>query len=663
MAKDKICRPFVGIIAPENKFTVDTIDDLKSRNYLTIGDIVDLNGYYTAGDGAHHKRKIESTDDGSGVQLANGLWANIVHSGEVNVSWFGAKGDGVTDDFAHMNKCFDFGKKNKLLVFLDSENYLCKGSFEIGENTNIQGLGREHTVLKFDSFNSSFAFGALDNSYGVELKDFTILGAGKTNQEKIKGIYISNSSTGDAYGLLQNLRIEKFSDDGIYIHTNVREIRVINCVSGDNGGNGINANCNDSFFETCTTWGNLKNGIRASRGELRFIGCKSWYNGQDTTSNYTNFQGESATELTIDSCTFQESYVHGVLIGGCRAVNISNTTFSFNGFINKGVSHAEAVKTYHLHLEACDQVNISNVMFTSKKLGVGTYTKRCIYLKGNTGVRIIGAIQNDSELENEEQVVFGDNNHANAMSTLEIDLNYNLKPQKYKKRAGVNLVKNGDISERTADYFTNAILDGGKILTSSKNVGFQTIDELQEEQLFAYARIKQVSGPATRVNLEYTGSVWTDGTTNSEYLLVSQQFACFKGTPKKFYLQITNEDAVFQILEVGATYGMFGGTNLPMHSKAITTNFMTLLNTPYYTLKMQQQGVYEDFISYMDSQHEYDKEQKALETAKQEAYQLALANNSELVYEDWLASYPELMPVHQEPVPSEALQAFYNEYK
>ncbi|MGL5963360.1 MAG: right-handed parallel beta-helix repeat-containing protein [Fusobacteriaceae bacterium] len=56
-----------------------------------LGDVVEVLGYYTAGDGAHHKRKIETTDDGSGVQCANGTWANIVHNGEVNVSWFGAK--------------------------------------------------------------------------------------------------------------------------------------------------------------------------------------------------------------------------------------------------------------------------------------------------------------------------------------------------------------------------------------------------------------------------------------------------------------------------------------------------------------------------------------------------------------------------------------------
>lgn len=82
---------------------VNTIEELKSQN-LKVGDIIEVLGYYQAGDGAGHKRIISNEDDGSGIQLSNGLWANIVHNGEVNVSWFGAKGDGVTDDTQFIKK-------------------------------------------------------------------------------------------------------------------------------------------------------------------------------------------------------------------------------------------------------------------------------------------------------------------------------------------------------------------------------------------------------------------------------------------------------------------------------------------------------------------------------------------------------------------------------
>ena len=67
----------------------DTIEKLQKAFWLKEGEVVEVLGYYSAGDGAGHKRIIKAEDDGSGVQLSNGLWACIVHNGEVNVSWFG----------------------------------------------------------------------------------------------------------------------------------------------------------------------------------------------------------------------------------------------------------------------------------------------------------------------------------------------------------------------------------------------------------------------------------------------------------------------------------------------------------------------------------------------------------------------------------------------
>lgn len=93
-------KPIPNPIAPTSpdSYTVDTIDKLKELRFLKVGDVVEVLGYYQAGDGAGHKRIIASEDDGSGVQLENGLYANIVHNGEVRITWLGVTKDTLADN-------------------------------------------------------------------------------------------------------------------------------------------------------------------------------------------------------------------------------------------------------------------------------------------------------------------------------------------------------------------------------------------------------------------------------------------------------------------------------------------------------------------------------------------------------------------------------------
>lgn len=58
---------------------------------LALGEVVNVGGYYNVLDYSHHTRVIAAADDGTGVQLANGRWANIKHNGEVDFSWSGAR--------------------------------------------------------------------------------------------------------------------------------------------------------------------------------------------------------------------------------------------------------------------------------------------------------------------------------------------------------------------------------------------------------------------------------------------------------------------------------------------------------------------------------------------------------------------------------------------
>ncbi|MGL5717650.1 MAG: hypothetical protein ACRCX2_31840 [Paraclostridium sp.] len=106
--------------------TEDNIEELKKANRYKLEDVVEVLGFHAKGDGSHHKRVAKAEDDGSGELGQNGIWWCVVHSGEVNVSWFGAKGDGVTDDTDILQKSIKFSSVNKVKVILDKKRYASK---------------------------------------------------------------------------------------------------------------------------------------------------------------------------------------------------------------------------------------------------------------------------------------------------------------------------------------------------------------------------------------------------------------------------------------------------------------------------------------------------------------------------------------------------------
>lgn len=86
-----------------------------------------------------------STDNGGTIIVgADSRRWKRVFDGFVNIKWFGAKGDGVSDDTGARNRCFTFTKKFSGTVYVPAGRYRVIGGFDNpieGENLSIVGDG------------------------------------------------------------------------------------------------------------------------------------------------------------------------------------------------------------------------------------------------------------------------------------------------------------------------------------------------------------------------------------------------------------------------------------------------------------------------------------------------------------------------------------------
>lgn len=83
MAKTAILKPFLAVAT--DKMKAKNIAELQARTEFKEGDIVEVLGEITAGDGKHHMRIASTVADASGVQGQNGLFWNVVPNSLINL--------------------------------------------------------------------------------------------------------------------------------------------------------------------------------------------------------------------------------------------------------------------------------------------------------------------------------------------------------------------------------------------------------------------------------------------------------------------------------------------------------------------------------------------------------------------------------------------------
>lgn len=89
----------------------ETVEAMTNANYLALGNIANTLGYHTSDDGGAASYIItqDGTADGYNViALDNGLYANLVYTGNWTFEMFGAYGDGTHDDTSAITTALEY---------------------------------------------------------------------------------------------------------------------------------------------------------------------------------------------------------------------------------------------------------------------------------------------------------------------------------------------------------------------------------------------------------------------------------------------------------------------------------------------------------------------------------------------------------------------------
>lgn len=194
------------------RISVHTIADLKALNtsYITYGVVCYVMGYSETNDGGEGLFVYDSTSTATediGLVLApssnSGRWLRITNCNERRAEWFGARGDGITDDSAAIQACINSCNRVDLLA----KTYIIGTWLMPRTGLIFNGENRQSTVLKLiDNIHTIHAelFTSAESRWYGMLSESAFDGGCVTNDVLIQGILFDANYRGQAVGYKLN---------------------------------------------------------------------------------------------------------------------------------------------------------------------------------------------------------------------------------------------------------------------------------------------------------------------------------------------------------------------------------------------------------------------------------------------------------------------------
>ena len=626
MAKDKVIPS--NLVLCNEKFKYDNIEQMVNDTGLQLDNVVELLGYYKAGDGAGHKRVLASEDDGSGVQLGNGLWANIIHDGEVNVSWFGAKGDTKTDDTQAIQKALNYiniirGDVNKLYLVsseLETKKYNTQ-IYDLAISVNHLGKGiivgnrfkcRNLTIKRMAYYqNDGFSSSIKDEFVECEAQIYFKESSGYCKLERVS-LGLCCVGIDATKGLMAS-----YIDDVTGIATTTF-IHIDKCVDANNITR-VHSNPNivgatessaPNLLERLITSATFIKLGRVDWGSISNCFCYGYNKAYELTTGL-EITG-SANHIFIDQCHVDAGrfFVYSQNNNGWSVSNSYGVQCKYNGTIN--------ISTPFFYSRGDGDCIINN--FSSERIDgylidtnqPTTMSDVVIYYHTTLNKGLFSALPAPSNA---------------AIGAIKTSANINISNSKFEYESGLTGKRLVDVNgDNVSIYISNSRIGNYNNLV---------------QPLASYNYELNVDGVRCYKNQDVYSVFNPSGALTSQHLkfaLTESDFnnLIFKVAEKNKYISLNND-------------------------------VIQTLNTPVMVYVMEQEGgtVKEDYLNYSLEKMKYDAQVQAEEQAKQEAYNLALQENSELTYEEFEAQYSPIMSLEeklQEPVIPQTVQDFMKKY-
>ncbi|ENK2740063.1 hypothetical protein AB3C09_004557 [Klebsiella variicola] len=200
------------------------IKDLLSKKTNYIGEVISVTNYYANKDILESNislfrsipPKTITPDDVIYFEGANCIWGRVFDS-YLNVEWFGAIGDGVTDDTNSIEAANNYAHQCELpLHFSTGKKYIVNGSFEL-DVAKTSWHGGDNTILHWSQAPSQFALRVFSSrsTYShthvnnkLALSNLTFLGGGIRNLYDAIAISLGGNEESSSLFSLKNINVQ-----------------------------------------------------------------------------------------------------------------------------------------------------------------------------------------------------------------------------------------------------------------------------------------------------------------------------------------------------------------------------------------------------------------------------------------------------------------------